>query len=138
MRKWKWRFDGRNRCNPLVLEKKKKSEMKTNCVYVIGFVRISAVISFMLHSIAHHKHDANSQCKISNCKIFFRKSTNHEIPALQPPSGFSDSQELSEAECDREDGRRARIRQASVESLGALPLFRHEELEQELSALIKR
>lgn len=49
---------------------------------------------------------------------------------LQPPSGFSDGQELSEAECDREA--------ASGPDNVALPLFRHEELEQELSTLVKR
>ncbi|GLH10491.1 Protein sidekick [Gryllus bimaculatus] len=52
-----------------------------------------------------------------------------EVVPLQPPSGFSDGQELSEAECDREAGR---------ENIPALPLFRHEELEQELSTLVKR
>ncbi|GFG29839.1 hypothetical protein Cfor_02797 [Coptotermes formosanus] len=54
-----------------------------------------------------------------------------EVVPLQPPSGFSDGQELSEAECDREavSGR---------ENMAALPLFRHEELEQELSTLVKR
>ncbi|XP_069681715.1 cell adhesion molecule Dscam1-like isoform X3 [Periplaneta americana] len=54
-----------------------------------------------------------------------------EVVPLQPPSGFSDGQELSEAECDREatSGR---------ENVAALPLFRHEELEQELSTLVKR
>ncbi|XP_067002094.2 cell adhesion molecule Dscam1 [Anabrus simplex] len=53
-----------------------------------------------------------------------------EIVPLQPPTGFSDSQELSEAECDREATTR--------DNVAALPLFRHEELEQELSTLVKR
>jgi hypothetical protein len=53
-----------------------------------------------------------------------------EVVPLQPPSGFSDGQELSEAECDREA--------ASGRENVALPLFRHEELEQELSTLVKR
>ncbi|XP_047000635.1 Down syndrome cell adhesion molecule-like protein Dscam2 [Schistocerca americana] len=52
-----------------------------------------------------------------------------EVVPLQPPSGFSDGQELSEAECDRETVR---------ENVAGLPLFRHEELEQELSTLVKR
>lgn len=55
--------------------------------------------------------------------------TCQEIVPLQPPSGFSDGQELSEAECDREPIR---------ERFSGLPLFRHEELEQELSTLVKK
>ncbi|PSN41376.1 hypothetical protein C0J52_17505 [Blattella germanica] len=54
-----------------------------------------------------------------------------EVVPLQPPSGFSDGQELSEAECDREAA-------SGRENVAALPLFRHEELEQELSTLVKR
>jgi hypothetical protein len=54
-----------------------------------------------------------------------------EVVPLQPPSGFSDGQELSEAECDREAA-------SGCDSAAALPLFRHEELEQELSTLVKR
>jgi hypothetical protein len=54
-----------------------------------------------------------------------------EVVPLQPPSGFSDGQELSEAECDREAV-------SGQENVPALPLFRHEELEQELSTLVKR
>lgn len=57
-----------------------------------------------------------------------RVSGRPQSAGLRPPTGFSDSRELSEAECDR-DARR---------DLRHLPLFRHEELEQELSALIKR
>lgn len=49
-----------------------------------------------------------------------------ESAPLHPPTGFSDSRELSEAECDRE-----LVPQR-------LPLLRHEELEEELSTLIKR
>lgn len=47
-----------------------------------------------------------------------------EVTPLQPPSGFSDSRELSEAECDRESG--------------GLRLLRHEQLEQQLSTLVKK
>lgn len=47
-----------------------------------------------------------------------------EVTPLQPPSGFSDSRELSEAECDRENG--------------GLRLLRHEQLEQQLSTLVKK
>lgn len=50
-----------------------------------------------------------------------------ECAALQPPTGFSDSRELSEAECDRDR-----------DSSGGLRLLRHEELEQQLSTLVKR
>nr|CAD7425864.1 unnamed protein product [Timema monikensis] len=60
-----------------------------------------------------------SGCSVSGC--------GQEMVPLQPPSGFSDcQQELSEAECDR--------RETGV----SLPLFRHEELEQELSTLVHR
>nr|CAD7458153.1 unnamed protein product [Timema tahoe] len=60
-----------------------------------------------------------SGCSGSGC--------GQEMVPLQPPSGFSDcQQELSEAECDR--------RETGV----SLPLFRHEELEQELSTLVHR
>ncbi|XP_065340090.1 cell adhesion molecule Dscam1-like isoform X3 [Cloeon dipterum] len=55
---------------------------------------------------------------------------------LQPPSGFSDSHELSEAECDRVE--RARPSRLENPQLPGLPLFRHEQLEQELVSLVKR
>lgn len=48
-----------------------------------------------------------------------------EPVSLQPPAGFSDSRELSEAECDRE-------------LLSRSARLRHEELEDELLTLIKR
>jgi hypothetical protein len=53
-----------------------------------------------------------------------------EVVLLQPPSGFSDGQKLSEAECDHEAA-------SDWDSLTALPLFCHEELEQELSVLVR-
>ncbi|XP_054278015.1 cell adhesion molecule Dscam2-like [Macrosteles quadrilineatus] len=46
---------------------------------------------------------------------------------VQPPSCFSDSRELSEAECDRDR-----------EGGGGLRLLRHEELEHQLSTLVNK
>ncbi|XP_059473437.1 cell adhesion molecule Dscam2-like isoform X4 [Neocloeon triangulifer] len=57
---------------------------------------------------------------------------------LQPPSGFSDSHELSEAECDRTERIPSTRPRVDSHQMPGLPLFRHEQLEQELVSLVKR
>jgi hypothetical protein len=72
----------------------------------------------------------------TDSKLCWRQNTRgsivcQEVVPVQPPSGFSDGQELSEAECDHEAA-------SGWDSVTTLPLFCHEELEQELSTLVRR
>ncbi|KAG8317713.1 hypothetical protein J6590_020410 [Homalodisca vitripennis] len=76
--------------------------------------------------------DSSTESADASPEVNRRVSSRRGVPrsvvrvreVLQPPTGFSDSRELSEAECDRENT--------------GLRLLRHEELEQQLSTLVKK